>query len=372
MGVGLVDDNDLELLGESMDEMLAEQCDSLTLHKFYDRANALDETLWGQAAELGWLGIGLPADRDGLDMGLHGLDVLYRALGKAAAPGGFIPTLTTAQWLVQVAQPGLLDELLPAVISGSLAFAAPAAPGGIGLSLSGGVLSGTSPMLLAAKGAAMALVPVDQSGAGALALVRLDDAGVTCEVVDLWDRTRHAITITCDGASPVALFDDPDGTLAARYFAMFGLAIAADSVAAGRRIAQQTVDYLKGREQFGRPLASFQALKHRCANLFIALTPADNLLRHAVAEMAAGSPGALMWAALAKAGASEAFRFVASDCVQLHGGVGHTWEYDCHIFLKRALLNESLAGRNNDLRDLAADELDTATRKGISLMEFAA
>jgi len=368
----LVEQDDLNVLGESMDEMLAEQCDSLTLHKFYDGVIALDETLWSQAAELGWLAIGLPEENGGLGMGVQGLDVLYRSLGKAAAPGGFMATLTTAQWLSESADAALLDDLLPRVIAGELRFAAPAAPGGGSLREAGGRLSGTTSMLLSSKGADMALVPVDRSGKAALALVDLNAAGVSQQALELWDRTRHAIAITCDKAVPVALFDDLDGSLDQRYFHYLALAVAADSVAAGRRIAQQTVDYLKGREQFGRPLASFQALKHRCANLFVALTPADYLLSHAVSACANREVGARMWASLAKASASEAFRFVASDCVQLHGGVGHTWEFDCHIFLKRALLNESLAGQNHALRDMAAVELETATRDGILLMEFAA
>lgn len=368
----MVDDNDLELLGESMDEMLGQECDSLTLHKFYDGANALDEVLWQQAAELGWLGIGLPEECGGLGMGVKGLDVLFRSLGKAAAPGGFMATLCTAQWLSEAASADVRDSLLPQLIAGSLGFAAPAAPGGKQLAENGGKVSGHSSMLLSARGAQVALLPVDRAGAPALALVRLDGAGVKAEALDLWDRTRSAITVSCDDAEAIAIIDDSDGELLARYFDLLALAIASDSVGAGRRIAQQTVDYLKGREQFGRPLASFQALKHRCADLFIRLTPADYLLSHAVATAANKEAGSRMWAALAKAGASEAFRFVASDCVQLHGGVGHTWEFDCHIFLKRALLNESLAGGNHALRDLAANELDSATRSGASLLEFAA
>jgi alkylation response protein AidB-like acyl-CoA dehydrogenase len=79
-----------------------------------------------------------------------------------------------------------------------------------------------------------------------------------------------------------------------------------------------------------------------------------------------------MWAALAKAAASDAYFFVASDCVQLHGGVGFTWQFDCHIFLKRALLNRQLAGDNDALRDLAASRLTEASRAGISTADFAA
>ena len=150
------------------------------------------------------------------------------------------------------------------------------------------------------------------------------------------------------------------------------MAIAADCVGGARAIAEQTVGYLKERQQFGRPLASFQALKHRVANLYVAVVEAEQALEHAVDAAACNTDSASMWAALAKAAASDAYFFVAADCVQLHGGVGFTWEFDCHIFLKRALLNRQLAGDNSALRDLAASRLAEATLAGITTAEFAA
>src|SRR5262249_19601818 len=142
------------------------------------------------------------------------------------------------------------------------------------------------------------------------------------------------------------------------------LAIAADSLGGAARISHQTVEYQKVRVQFDRPVASFQALKHRAVNLLTAITTQEFLLSQAVDAAAEDAPDADMWAALAKAGATEAFAFVSGDCIQLHGGVGHTWEFDPHIFAKRARLNEALAANNRVLRDFAAQELADATRAG--------
>ena len=370
----MVSEDDLGPLKESIEELLTQECDSLTLHKFYDGHNELDRQLWTHAAELGWLAIGLPEERDGLGMGVQGLDVLFRALGAAGAPGGFIPTLVTAQWLSEVADSAACDEILPAVISGELELAAPASPDESKPSVEerGGRLNGRSSWLLGSGGAGVALVPVAREQGTALALVRLGEDGARFETRELWDKTRQLGTVVCENAEPLALIDDASGAMTAKYFGYLALAVAADCIGAGNRIAMQTIEYLKGREQFGRPLASFQALKHRSVNLLVALTPADYLLMHAVEEVARGTDNARMWASLAKASAADAFRFVADDCVQLHGGVGHTWEYDAHIFLKRSLLNEILAGKSEGLRDTASDDLTRAAVAGVSTMEIAA
>ncbi|KHK88985.1 acyl-CoA dehydrogenase family protein [Novosphingobium malaysiense] len=365
-------EDDLELLVQSIEDVLSNECGSQALHKFYDGENALDTDLWRQASDLGWLAIGLTEELGGLEMGYRGLDVLHRALGRAGAPGGFIPTLVGAQWLSQVADERLLQELMPRFVAGELEFAVPAALGGVALEERDGFLSGTSSLLMGGSETCVAIVPVGVVGGRGFAVVEADGRTAVMEPAELWDRTRPAGKLVCNQAKPLALIADADGAVARCYLSNMTLAVAADCVGAARRIAGQTVDYLKERVQFGKPLATLQALKHRCADLFLKITPAEDLLNHAVDAASRADRSALMWCALAKAAASDAFRFVAADCVQLHGGVGHTWEFDCHIFLKRALLNEELGGRNAILRDLAAEELNLAAMKGISTMEIAA
>lgn len=176
----------------------------------------------------------------------------------------------------------------------------------------------------------------------------------------------------CDNVAPTAMFPDPHGRAVDRLRRHLALAIAADCVGGARAIAAQTLGYLKERHQFGRPLASFQALKHRVADLYVAIVEAELALEHAVEAASLDTASASMWAALAKAAASDAYFFVASDCVQLHGGVGFTWQFDCHLFLKRALLNRQLAGDNDALRDWAASRLAEAARAGITTADFAA
>jgi alkylation response protein AidB-like acyl-CoA dehydrogenase len=117
-------------------------------------------------------------------------------------------------------------------------------------------------------------------------------------------------------------------------------------------------------------VAGFQALKHRAADLIGHITTQEALLEQAVQCIDNGSPDAAMWARLAKAGASDAFVFVATDCIVLHGGVGHTWEYDPQIYIKRARLNESLLCNNRALRDTSVRLLDEALDLGRTTTEI--
>ena len=363
-----IDDDDISTLYESIVEVLADECGSIELHKFYDGHTALDEQLWGRAAELGWTAIGLPEEQGGLGMGVAGLAALFRALGQFAAPDVFLATLPAAQWLAEAGDASLCAQLLPGVISGETQWAVAAAPGSATLASSGGKLQGESAPLIGSPRAAIAILAVAEG----FAVIRTDAAGVTTKPVEMWDRTRPMMTIQCDGVEPLATIADPDGAVGRTLFEHMALAVAADCVGGGRRITEQTIEYLKTREQFGRPLASFQALKHRVADMMFALEAADELVKLAVELSADGDVHASQWIALAKAAASETFRFIADDCLQLHGGVGFTWEFDCHIFLKRALINQTIAGDNRYHRDNAAAALKSASQAGISTAELAA
>src|SRR6202020_146838 len=172
----------------------------------------------------------------------------------------------------------------------------------------------------------------------------------------MWDRTREMIDISLQNAQPTAMLEDSEATSVALLRAM-ALATAADSCGAARSITERPIAYMKAREQFGQPIAGFQALKHRAADLATKLAVMDEMVTHAVHKTAANEPDADIWVSLAKADVTETFVFIATDCVQLHGGVGFTWDYDPQIFLKRARLNEVLVMANPALRDRAASLL---------------
>lgn len=358
---------DLEALRGGIADVLSGECGSRALHAFVDGAPGLEEQLWGQAAALGWLAIGLPEDVGGLGLGAAGLDVLHFELGRRLAPGPYVATLAAAQWLAEL---GVGQPYCEAVAGGGLKIAVPAEPSEARrLTVEGDALHGRSSLLLGSAASGLAVVPVRTAAGDGWGLVEVG-AEARLERQPMWDLTRDLCVLTCEAAPAAAIIEDAGGRALAALERHLSLAVASDSVGAGLAIAGQTVEYLKTRVQFGRPIGSFQALKHRAADMMILLETNRHLVDQAV-ETDGGLSGDL-WAALAKASAAEAFRQVAADCVQLHGGIGFTWEYDCHLYLKRARLNEMLVGGEGGRRDLASARLEAILACGQSAAELAA
>lgn len=363
-----MDQATLDALRESVAGVLAEQCDSTALHAFVDGKTALDRDLWTQAASLGWLGFGIPEEHGGLGLGLHGLSILHTELGRQTAPGPYIATLSAGQAIASRGTDTARKTWLPRIAAGEIRAAIPAALNAgqstdlsAGLTLSGTGVSGTL-RCLGCPDAAFVLAPAGE----AWIIVELAGAAAA---VPMWDRTRETIDIRLRDAKPAAILEDATGVATALLQAMM-LAIAADSAGAARSITERTIAYMKTRQQFGQPIAGFQALKHRAADLATRLAVMDETVAHALHRAAADAPDADIWTSLAKTETTENFVFIATDCVQLHGGVGFTWDYDPHIFLKRARLNEMLAMANPALRDRAAAALAATTRAGHSALEL--
>ena len=360
------DEADLAAIRDSIAAVLTEQCGSLAVHAFVDGNLGLADALEEQGRNLGWAAIGLSEDQGGFGLGARGVQLLNQELGMVVAPGGFLPTGVVAQVLGDCggdrAVPG---EWLQRLVAGEAQAAIPPVIAGTVTRAADGTLTGRL-TLLGSPAAAIALVPV---GDAELALIDL--TGLERTSLDFWDRTRSLFDIQLVGAVPLAWLGEGD---AARRTLMriFAIAVAADCVGLARGIADKTIAYMKERVQFGRAIGSFQALKHRAVDLVARIGIAEHTLAQAVDGAAAGDATADMWARLAKAAASEAAVFVAGDCVQLHGGVGFTWEYDVHLYLKRARLNEMLVADNRALRDAAAADLATVTRAGASTLELPA
>src|SRR5215475_7454100 len=157
-----LDQSTLDALQESVGGVLAEQCGSTELHAFIDGKNALDKVLWAQAAQLGWLGLGIPEQFGGLGMGAQGLAILHGELGRQAAPGPYIATLSAAQTIVETGGEAMCQTWLPRLASGAVSAAVPATLDARGLTRSGAGVSGTLRCLGAAD-AAFLLAPTDDA-----------------------------------------------------------------------------------------------------------------------------------------------------------------------------------------------------------------
>jgi alkylation response protein AidB-like acyl-CoA dehydrogenase len=358
---GALDQATLEALREGVAGVLAEQCGSTQLHAFIDGKNALDGELWRQAGSLGWLGFGIPDQFGGLGLGCQGLAILHTELGRQAAPGPFIATLSAAQAIADSGDAATQKNWLPRLASGEISAAVPVAIDAAPLTRSGAGVSGRL-RCLGSRDAAFVLAPAGNSW------IIVEFAGAEIAIAPMWDRTRDVIDIRLEDARPIAVAAAPEAIRWALERSL-ALAVAADSAGAARSVTERTIAYMKTREQFGQPIAGFQALKHRAADLATKLAVMDEMVTHALNRIAADEPDADIWSALAKSEVTEAAVFVTTDCVQLHGGVGFTWDFDPHIFLKRARLNEVLMMANPALRDRAATSLAAITTAGRSALE---
>lgn len=371
--VALAAQDDLDALQANLEGVLSAECDRLAVHRFFDRETSLDASIWSLATELGWLAAPLPEAYGGLGLGQQGLDVVHRELGRWLAPGPFLATLTAAQWLLACAAAAERDAYLPRIAAGELKVAIPCdLRDAQALAIVDGRVSGRSGLLLGSADSGLAIVPAaGPDGARGWAIVEIAPAAAQLRSRLAWDRTRELCELSCDGLLPTAIVNDPDGEVLQVLNAQLALGVASDSVGGAAAISDQTIEYLKTRVQFGRPIGSFQALKHRAADLIILREIQEHMVAQAVEAAQRRWPDAAMWASLAKAGASGAYRFIADDCVLLHGGIGYTWEYDCHMYLKRARLNEALGMANAAQYDAAALALAEATAAGRSVAELA-
>ncbi len=312
----------------------------------YDPGKSADRAgLYGAMVEQGWLLLTVPAEMDGLGQSFVALAPIYEELGKAISPVVLAPSLAALELLAF--NPGDALTELAAGIAGGEARVAVADQGSV--SVAGGTLSGALTGVLADESAThLLLLGAD----GQAWIADLSAASVIAQ--DSWDRSRILHDIVLDGVAAQAALAAPDQAATGRVRAHCDLAIAWDNAGGHARILDETLDYLRTRKQFDRAIGSFQALKHRAADHKVDLEVARGAARNATRAFAAGAADAVTVAAQARLVTETAYRAMAEDAVQLHGGIGFTWEHDCHLFLKRAILNELLYGRAGERRDRIA------------------
>jgi alkylation response protein AidB-like acyl-CoA dehydrogenase len=293
------------------------------------------------AGEQGWLAVLVPEEHGGLGLGLLDASVLARCWGAGVVPGSMLATLVAAEAVRLAGSPEQQSAWLPRVAEGqarlSLAVGdgAPDTPD-ITVAVDGGTLTGRAPAVEYAAGADRLVVAATETGGGvSLWLVDPAASGVTITGHAALDRTTRLSTVDLDKVEGERL---PGGDAGALNQILDRAAVLAANDLAGiaREALTRTVDYVKTREQFGRPVGSFQALKHALADLLVAVTMAEHAGWYAAYALDADLPDALQAVSVAKAKATETARDVTAAMIQFHGGIGYAWEHDAHFYFKRA------------------------------------
>ena len=314
-----------------------------------------DPKVWRALAELGVAGVLVPEAHGGGGQRLLDAAVAAQALAHAAAPTPFLGTSVMA--VVALAAAGAeaqQREWLPRIAAGSACLGVAATElasrrAGAGIEERGGRLAGTSLFALEAGVADAFLVALD---ADRVAPVPRGARGLGVTLLPTIDRTRRVAELRLDGVSPTAWIE---GAGAARRMLDAGrVALAADLLGCCERALAMAVDYAGQRQQFGRPIGSFQAVKHLCAEMVAELEPARSLVWYAAHAFDERPDEAPLLAAHAKAHLAEIGTRIVRTATEVHGGIGFTDEHDLHLWFKRVGLDRQLLGGPDVLREEAA------------------
>ncbi|MFJ9903458.1 acyl-CoA dehydrogenase family protein [Streptomyces sp. NPDC101152] len=346
-------DSELDDLRETVRSVCADAGGTAAVRRLPEEAPGIDAGLWDTLGrQVGLAALGLPEAAGGMG-GLAEIAVVCEELGRTLAP---VPLLSSTVLAGQVlAGCGTADAALARVAEGGVHALAIAAPDGVWrpealpvavTSWQGSVpvLDGTAPFVLDGADAEALVVAATGTDGVDLFLVDPHAPGVTVRRVPTLDLSRGQAVVSFSGARARALTAGGEGSdIVTRALDVALVALAAEQLGGAQAALDMTVAHARDRTQFGRSIGSFQAVKHTCADMLLRVEAARSAVVRAV--RAAGSPTALAEAAaVAQAWCGEAFVFVAAECVQLHGGMGFTWEHDAHLYFRRAQSDAVLLG----------------------------
>jgi alkylation response protein AidB-like acyl-CoA dehydrogenase len=364
MDIGFTEEQ--ELLRETARRFLESECTTqFVRHKMAEPA-AITGAFWQKLAEQGWLGIVYPEEQGGSGLGLVDLVVLMEEMGRAVMPGPFLSTVLLGGAAIDEA--GSAEQRrhwLPQIAEGrtkaALAWTEPNLrwdAAGIGLqareTAAGVALSGTK-LFVGDAHLAEIIVAAARSRDGStmedgvsLFLVPRDAPGVSVTVLPTIDDTRKLCEVSLDNVALPAsalLGGKHEGWAPlARVIARATVALAAEMCGGAQRVLDMTVDYAKIRIAFGKPIGSYQGVKHQAADMLVAIENAKSLTYYAAWALDQGLDEAPIAVSMAKAAASDMYRKVAGTGIQLHGGIGMTWEHDLQLYFKRAKASEVAFG----------------------------
>jgi alkylation response protein AidB-like acyl-CoA dehydrogenase len=347
---------DQEALQRAARELLAAECPTPLVRQTAKSPDGLPRGLYAKLAENGWMGIAVPEAMGGLGLGTLELALLYEELGRVAAPGPFLSTQLVIAALLRGGTTAQRNAWLPRLIAGeafgSFAYLEEAdahEPAGIQMKArktrDGWRLTGTKLFALEAPGADVLLVAA-RTGAGAgergvsLFLVEKGAPGLRVRPEETFDLTRRVGEVACrDVAVPKTALVGKEGQgwpLLGKLLDLGCVGIAADSLGGSWRALEMAVDYAKTREQFGRKIGSFQAIKHIAAEMVADVEPARSLVWYAAYAADRRPREASRAATIAKARLGDVYTATVRRAVEIHGGIGFTWEHDLHLWFKRA------------------------------------
>ncbi len=365
--------DDQEALRASVRSVLERECPIGLVRALVEKGTPAEQP-WRSATELGWTGIAVPESCGGLGQGFVEIALVVEELGRFLAPGPFLATVTQfAPTLREAGSDAQREHFLEAVANGQLtgALAVSNAEGctyppdaSLRAQRDGDAwrIEGTRHHVIDGDVADEIIVSAHVEHGDGVGLFVVPGASAKSERIVSFDASRPLSTLEFDGVrvGDERALGEPGAcsTALVRALEEATVALALETVGACQTLFEQTLEYAKHREQFGRPIGSFQAIQHKLADMFAAIEKARDTGYFAAMAIAEDDSRRALGTSVAKVAAGDCQRILAKEAIQIHGGIGFTWEHDVHLFVKRAKTGELLFGTSSEHRARIADLLN--------------
>jgi alkylation response protein AidB-like acyl-CoA dehydrogenase len=359
---------DQKSLREQARKFLGEHASSARVRRILEGAAPYDASLWRGMGEMGWMGTAIPETHGGAGFGYLELCVIAEELGRSLAPTPFASTIYLAAEALRLAgSDAQRKRWLPRIAQGEAigCFALAegpqvATPANLATRADGSRLTGVKVPVTDGDVADFSIVLARQAdGRAGLFLVDLTGPGVTRASVATVDPTRSHARITLEGAPAEPLGAPGQGwPLAERLLDRAAVLVAFEQLGGAHAALDMAREYALGRFAFGRQIASFQAIKHKLADMYVGIELARSNAYYGAWALSKDAPELGVAAAAARVAATEAYYQAAKENIQVHGGMGFTWEFDCHLHYRRAKLTGLMLGSARRWKDLLVTRLE--------------
>jgi acyl-CoA dehydrogenase len=356
--------DELKQLRDEARRFLTEQCPTSVTRRILEGPEPYDRALWQAMAEMGWTGAAIPEEFGGAGLGHLAVCVLAEELGHAVAPVPFASSVYLATEAIlrfgsDAQKQGYLPKLAAGEIIGTLAMAerpGPADPTKLRASLTDGRVSGTKLAVPDGDVADFAIVAVRAERGPGLVIADLTGPGVSRETVTTIDPTRSHARIVFDG-TPAEALPGSEGVASVRHLLdRAAVMLAFEQVGCAQAALEMARDYARERFAFGRPIGSFQAIKHKLADIYIAVELARSNAYYGAWALSTDAAELPIAASVARISACDAGWLASKENIQTHGGMGFTWQMDCQFYYRRAKLQAmALGGAREWKRRLVAE-----------------
>lgn len=313
---------------------LAKECPIAQVRSVLESETHYDDNLWQKIAELGWTALTIPEDHGGLGLGYLELAVIAEELGKVLAPVPFLSSVVLATELIKQADQSIQADLLPKLAEGNMiGCVALADESNANCCIEGDEISGSLPVVVDAQIADFVLL---KTAKDKLYMVNLDQPQVVINAIESIDPSQALASVSLTKAKAQCILQSNnlekiiasvfDAAAVIASFLQIGLAGAA---------MQTGINYTKERYAFGRQVGSFQAIKHKFADMFVQLELAKSNSYYGAWALSSADSNLPVAASTARLSASKAVEFITKENIQVHGGMGFTWEFDCHLYYRR-------------------------------------